>query len=281
MVGAALIPMTPDPGERASLAALLALLVGAAYLVALLARLGWIADYLSRPVLIGYIHGVAVVMIVGQLGKLLGLSISAESPPGQVVEVIQEIGQVNLATVAVGGSCLVLLLLARWLAPKLPAPLIVVVLAIAASAALGLAGYGVAVVGEIPAGLPSISLPDLHLRAVLDVLPAALGIFFVSFSDEILVARSFAGRHGQHVRADAELAGHGRCQPRRQHQPGDADRRERLAHRGQRPDGRPHAVLRSAGRRRRRLGAVVPHRPHAVPAQGDARRGHRVRLASG
>ena len=105
MVGAALIPMTQDPGERASLAALLAMLVGVVYLAALLARLGWIADYLSLPVLIGYIHGVAVVMIVSQLAKLLGLSISAENPSGQVVEVIQEIGELNAATAAVGGSC--------------------------------------------------------------------------------------------------------------------------------------------------------------------------------
>jgi high affinity sulfate transporter 1 len=185
------------------------MLVGFAYLAALLARLGWIADYLSVPVLIGYIHGVAVVMIVSQLAKLLGLSISAESPLGQVVEVIQEIGQLNLATVVVGGSCLVLLLLARWLVPRLPTPLIVVVLAIVASAALGLGRYGVAVVGEIPAGLPSIRLPDLNLRAMLDLLPAALGIFVVGFSDEILTARSFAGRRNQHVRAEAELAAMG------------------------------------------------------------------------
>jgi high affinity sulfate transporter 1 len=209
MVGAALIPMTQDPRERASLAALLALLVGAAYLAALVARLGWIADYLSLPVLIGYIHGVALVMIVSQVAKLLGLSISAETPPGQIVEVVQEIGQLNPATAVVGGGCLVVLLLARWLVPKLPASLIVVVLAIAASAALGLAQYGVAVVGEIPSGLPGFSVPNLHLRAVLDILPAALGIFVVSFSDEILTARSFAGRRGQHVRADAELAAMG------------------------------------------------------------------------
>jgi len=181
MVGAALIPMTQDPGERASLAALLALLVGAAYLAALLARLGWIADYLSLPVLIGYIHGVALVMIVSQVPKLVGLDISAESPPGQVVEVVQEISQLNPATAVVGGSCLVVLLLARWLVPKLPASLIVVVLAIAASAALGLAQYGVAVVGEVPAGLPGFSVPNLQLRAILDILPAALGIFVVSF----------------------------------------------------------------------------------------------------
>ena len=70
--------------------------------------------------LIGYIHGVAVVMIVGQLGKLLGLSISARRPPGQVIEVIREISQLSWATFAVGRSCLVLLLLARWLVPKLP-----------------------------------------------------------------------------------------------------------------------------------------------------------------
>ena len=101
------------------------------------------------------------------------------------------------------------MLLARWLVPKLPAPLIVVVLAIVASAALGLAQYGVGVVGEIPAGLPSIRLPDVHLRAILELLPAALGIFVVSFSDEILTARSFAGRRGQHVRAEAELAAMG------------------------------------------------------------------------
>jgi SulP family sulfate permease len=209
MVGAALIPMTPDPNQRASLAATLALLVGAAYLLALLARLGWIADYLSRPVLIGYLQGVAVVMIIGQLGKLLGLSISAETPPGQVIEAIREIGQVSWPTVAVGTACLALLLLGRWLTPKLPAALVVVALTIAVSAALGLAAYGVAEVGEIPAGLPSPTLPDLHLRTLVELVPAALGIFFVSFSDEILVARSFAGRHGQHVRADAELTGLG------------------------------------------------------------------------
>src|SRR6185312_14442373 len=199
MVGAALIPMTPDPAERASLAALLALLVGVAYLVALLARLGWIADYLSRPVLIGYMNGVAIVMIIGQLSKVFGLRVAADTPVGQIREMGREIDQVSWPTVLVGGVCLTLLLVTRWLAPKIPAPLIVVVMAIIASAAFGLAGHGVAVVGEIPAGLPSVRLPDLHLTSILELAPVAIGIFFVSFSDEILVARSFAGRHGQHI----------------------------------------------------------------------------------
>jgi high affinity sulfate transporter 1 len=210
LVGAAVIPLAgADAERRGSLAALLALLVGVVFLLGRLARLGWIADYLSRSVLIGYIHGVAVVLIVGQLGKLLGLNISAQKPPAQVLEVAREVTDANWPTVAVGGVCLSALLLARWLFRKIPGPLIVVTLAIIASAALDLAARGVAVVGDIPAGLPSLDIPGLRPRDMLALLPAALGIFFVSFSDEILTARSFAGRHRQHVRADAELAAMG------------------------------------------------------------------------
>lgn len=85
LVGAAIIPLAATPEQRAPLAALLAILVGAVFLGAWLARLGWIADYFSRPVLIGYIHGIAVVLIVGQVGKLLGLSISGQTPPSEIL----------------------------------------------------------------------------------------------------------------------------------------------------------------------------------------------------
>jgi sulfate permease, SulP family len=142
LVGAAVIPLVADPEQRASLAALLALLVGAAFLGARLARLGWIADYFSRPVLIGYLHGVAVVLIIGQLGKLLGLSMSAQTPPGQIAEIVREITDLSWTTLAVGLACLTALLLLHWLLPKLPGPLIVVVLAIVVSAAVGLADLG-------------------------------------------------------------------------------------------------------------------------------------------
>jgi MFS superfamily sulfate permease-like transporter len=151
-----------------------------------------------RAVLIGYIHGVAVVLVVGQLGKLLGLDIDAQDPLPQLAEVAREVGGLSGATVAVGIACLAPLLLLRWRAPKIPGPLVVVVLAIVASAAIGLAEDGVAVVGEIPPGLPGIELPSLHLTDVLALLPAALGIFFVSFSDEILTARSFGLRRDPH-----------------------------------------------------------------------------------
>jgi sulfate permease, SulP family len=209
LVGAALIPMVADPEQRASLAALLALLVGGVFFGAWVTRLGWIADYFSRPVLIGYLHGVAVVLIVGQFGKMLGLSINAETPPGQLIEVIREITDLSWPTLAVGLVSLALLLLARWLSPKLPGALIVVILAIVVSAVVGLADKGVAIVGHIPSGLPSIELPDLRPRDIFSLLPAALGIFFVGFSSQILAARSFAGRHGQHIHANTELVAMG------------------------------------------------------------------------
>jgi high affinity sulfate transporter 1 len=210
LVGAAVIPLAvADPEHRASLAALLALLVAAAFVAGRLARLGWIADYFSRAVLLGYLHGVVVVLIVGQLGKLSGLSISAQRPPAQLLEVAREIAGLSWPTVVVGVVSLLVLLLARRISRKFPGPLLVVVLAIAVSAIFDLADLGVAVVGDIPAGLPSLDIPTLRLLDVLALLPAALGIFLVSFSDEILIARTFAGRKGQHIRANNELAAMG------------------------------------------------------------------------
>jgi sulfate permease, SulP family len=209
LVGTAIIPLTADPEQRASLAALLALLVGGVFLGARLARLGWIADYFSRPVLIGYLHGVAIVLIVGQLGKLFGLSISAQTPPGKIIEFIKEITDISWITLAVGVVSLAVLLLTRWLSRKFPGALLVVVLAIVVSAVAGLAEEGVAVVGQIPAGLPSVELPGLRASDIVTLLPPAVGIFFVGFSSQILIARSFAGRHGQHIEANAELVAMG------------------------------------------------------------------------
>ena len=209
LVGAAIIPLTTDPEQRASLAALLALLVGGVFLGARLARLGWIADYFSRPVLIGYLHGVAIVLIIGQLGKLFGLSINAQTPPGKIIEFIKEIGDISWITLVVGVVSLVILLLARWMSRKFPGALLVVVLAIVVSAVAGLAEQSVAIVGQIPAGLPSVELPTLRPSNIVTLLPPAIGIFFVGFSSQILIARSFAGRHSQHIEANAELVAMG------------------------------------------------------------------------
>jgi SulP family sulfate permease len=206
LVATAVIPLADgDPGRYASLAALLALMVGGVFLLARIIRLGWVADYFSRAVLIGYIHGVAVVLIFGQLGKLFGLDIEAQDALPQLVEFGREISGLSVNTVLVGIACLAPLLLLRSLFPKFPAALVVVIVAIGASALLGLSDRGVTTVGEIPSGLPSVAIPSSDLGDIVLLLPAALGIFLVGFADEILTARSFAGKHGQHVRAEQEL----------------------------------------------------------------------------
>jgi SulP family sulfate permease len=196
---------TAGSPEAGQLAALMALMVAACFLAGRVLRIGWIADYLSRPVLVGYIHGVAFVLVAGQLGKLLGVDVEATDPLPQIAEVVGELGDVSGPTLAVGAAALAILLPLRFLAPRIPAPLIVVVGAIAASAALDLAAEGVSVVGDIPAGLPSVEVPSPPLDDALALIPAALGLFLVSFADEILTARSFAGRHNQHVSVESEL----------------------------------------------------------------------------
>jgi high affinity sulfate transporter 1 len=209
LVATALVPLAGgDVGRYASLAALLALIVGAIFMVARVVRLGWVADYFSRAVLIGYIHGVAIFLIVGQLGKVFGLDIEAADPLPQLAEAVREIGDLDPVTLIVATASLLSLMILRWRAPKVPGALLIVIAAIAISAALSLSDE-IAVVGEIPAGLPSFDLPALRLADVLDLLPAALGIFLVSFADEILTARSFAGKHGQHIRVDQELTAMG------------------------------------------------------------------------
>jgi high affinity sulfate transporter 1 len=191
--------------EAAELAAMLALLVAACFALAWVLRLGWIADYFSRPVLIGYIHGVAVILVIGQLGKLLGLSIDARDPLAQLWEVVRELGSVSGTTIVLGAVALAILLVLRRVMRRLPAALLVVAAAIGLSWALDLEAHGIAVVGPIPAGLPSFVLPSPAWQDVVHLVPAAVGIFLVAFADGILTARSFAGKHNQHVRASQEL----------------------------------------------------------------------------
>ena len=206
LVASIVAPMAGgDAGRYASLAAMLALLTGAVYLIAFVARLGWIADYFSRAVLVGYIHGIVIVLIAGQLGKLLGLSIEASEPLPQIKEVVTEIGQTSLATLAVGVIAIATLFLLRRFVPKLPSPLIVVVVAIVASYLFNFAEHGVATVGHIPAGLPKLTFPSVGFEDLAKLIPGAVALFAVGYADGVLTARSFAGRHGQNVRANQEM----------------------------------------------------------------------------
>ncbi len=206
LAAAAILPLAvAGSTDAAELAAMLALLVAACFLAARLLQLGWIADYFSRPVLIGYLHGVAIVLVISQLGKLLGLDVEARRPLRVLGEVLRELGDVQGATILVSVVALAVLLPLRLVAPRLPAALLVVVGSIAASRLLDLDDRGVAVVGSLPQGLPSVEVPTPPAGDVIVLLPAAVGIFLVAFADAILIGRSFAGKHHQSVRAPQEL----------------------------------------------------------------------------
>ncbi len=164
MTATALAPLAlGDPGRYAALAAAAALLVGAICFVAGLVRIGFLADLLSRPVLIGYMTGVAVIMIGSQLGKVTGVSVEGDEFVVQVRSFIEGLDGVHWPTVALSAAVLAVLLALARLVPRLPGPLIAILLATAAVAVFSLERNGIRVIGEIPSGLPTPGLPGIGL----------------------------------------------------------------------------------------------------------------------
>jgi high affinity sulfate transporter 1 len=206
LVATALAPLAAaGSAEYAVLAAMLALLVGVVFLVARLVRLGWIADYFSQAVLVGYITGVAVVLILGQLGKLFGISTDEDGAIREAVDIIRHLGDANPETVVVGTLALGLLIVAARINKRIPGALVLVIVGIFASWAMDLAAKGVAVTGPVPSGLPSLAVPDVSRSDLGTLAAAAVAIFLVAFSDSILTARSFAARHHEVIDANQEL----------------------------------------------------------------------------
>ena len=204
MTAAALAPLAAgDAVTYATMAAFTAVLVGGICLIGGLLRLGIVASLLSRPVLIGYLAGVAVIMISGQLGKLFGVSVPGGTPLTEIWSAIGQLGNANTATAAIGLSVIVVLFLgsSRW--PRIPWPLIAVLAATLVTGLFDLEQYGVTVVGTVPQGLPALSIPT-DVAPFLDLLGPALGIAVVAFTDNVLTARAFA-EQGEEIDADAEL----------------------------------------------------------------------------
>ena len=210
LVASALAPLAiTGSAEYTAFAAGLAILVGAIFFAARLLRLGWIADYFSQAVLVGYITGVAIVLIVGQFGKLVGLSSDEDHTLLELADIVGRLGDANRTTVAVA----VLSLLALWImgriSRRIPGALVVVLVGIAVSWWIDLASRDVATTGHVPGGLPSLQLPDVSGSEFVSLSGAALGIFLVSFADSILTGRSFAARHRETIDADQELLAFG------------------------------------------------------------------------
>ncbi|MEU4215739.1 sulfate permease [Actinoplanes sp. NPDC026623] len=204
MTAAVIAPLAGgDPVRHAALAAGLAVMVGLLCLAAFVARLGFVADLLSKPILVGYLAGVAVTMIVGQLGKLTGVPVAGDGIPAELASFGRNLGQLHPGTVLLATVVLGALLLGQWRFPGVPTPLLAVLAATGAVVMFDLQQHGIVVVGAVPQGLPTPALPDLGDLGQL-LLPA-VGILVVGYTDTVLTARAFADRSGHPVDANQEL----------------------------------------------------------------------------
>ncbi|HEY8305931.1 MAG TPA: sulfate permease [Lapillicoccus sp.] len=214
MIAATILPLMVaggDPVRAVALASLLAVLVGVIMVAAGLAKFGFVADLLSKPTQIGYMNGLALTIIVGQLPKLLGFSVDADGLVAEARAFVSGLAQdeANTTAAVVGVASLAGILLLNRLLPKLPSVLIVVVLAAVAVNALDLQEHGVDTVGVIPQGFPPFTVPAVTWGDLPPLLLGALAIAVVALADTMSTASAFAARRGEQVRGNQEMVGIG------------------------------------------------------------------------
>jgi len=214
MIAATILPLIAAKGDEKraiALASMLAILVAAIMILGAVAKLGFIADLISKPTMIGYMNGLALTILVGQLPKLFGFKTDAEGLIHEAAAFVKGLanGEAVAAAATVGIAGIVLILvLQRWL-PKVPAVLIMVVLAIAATSVFSLAAHGVDLVGVLPKGFPPLTIPHVRVSDLGPLFAGALGIALVSLADTISTASAFAARTGQEIRGNQEMIGIG------------------------------------------------------------------------
>jgi len=206
MTAAAVGPLAAgDPGRYAAMAAALALVVGLLCVAGRVIGLGALADLLSKPVLVGYMTGIAVLMVVSQLTHLTGVPTMGDTFGDEALSFASNLAQVHLPTLTLAAVGLAFLLLAAWRIPRAPVPLLGMLLATSAVALFDLRNRGIEVIGTIPAGLPAPAIPTVGLADVSALLLPAVGVAVVAYSDNVLTGRIFASRNGYSVDADQEL----------------------------------------------------------------------------
>ena len=207
LVAASLAPLAGGDMELyQSLSVALALLVGLACLAGRVMRLGALADFLSTPILVGFLNGVALGIATGQIGKFFGVPIEGHGVVRPVLELVGKLGLVHLPTLGVAlGTLAVMLLVPRWL-PRVPTPLVAVVGAAAAVKLFDLGALGVKTLPAIPVGLPSLRLPVFPTDVLPQLVADAAGLALVSFSGMMIAARSFAAKNRYDIDADREFA---------------------------------------------------------------------------
>jgi SulP family sulfate permease len=205
MAAATVAPLALGTDDVASLTALLALMVGGWCVLGFVARLGFIADFLSRPILTGYVFGSGIIIVVSQLEALLGLDLDTELYMTDLGAVLVNLGDAHGLTTLIGLATVALVLGLRRVVPKVPAPLVAVVLGIAAVKYFGLDAEGVAVVGQIDSGVPVPGLPDVSFDQFSQLLLPSIGIALLAYPDSFLTARSLAAKGGYDVDANQEF----------------------------------------------------------------------------
>ena len=192
-----------DPASLLAASAMLTLLVGAVLVLASVLRLGFVANFISQPVLIGFKAGIGLVIVADQVPKVLGLHLPRGSFVQDLLGILGGLSHTSATTLVVGLVMIALLVGIERFFPRVPAPLVAVAAGIAGAALLGLQAHGVKLVGHIPKGLPSFTLPDFSLAAQL--WPGALGIALMSFTETIAAGRAFARTDEPPLRANQEL----------------------------------------------------------------------------
>ncbi|HEX5005529.1 MAG TPA: SulP family inorganic anion transporter [Hyphomonadaceae bacterium] len=195
--------------DRVNLTLSLTIAVGLLCLAAGALRLGFLANFLSRPMLVGFLAGISLSLLIGQIKRLTSVQIETSGLFRPILEFIARVDETHVPTLIVGLGTLIFLRLLRHLAPSVPAPLLAVILGIALSMAVDLQSHGVAVVGALPQIAFSASLPSLGAAANLDFLGGAFAIMLVSFGSGIVTARSFGMKARSEVDANKELFGFG------------------------------------------------------------------------
>src|SRR6201991_1067881 len=214
MIAATVLPLVGangDPQRAVALASALALLTGTITTLAGIGKLGFVADLISKPTMIGYMNGLALTILVSQLPKLFGFSVEGDGFITDVTGFVQGVAhnQTVPAALAVGGLGLLLIIALHRVLPKVPGVLVVVVLSIAAAGIFNLDGRGVSLVGVLPQGFPPLTIPHIGLSDFPLLLGGALGIALVSLTDTISTASSFAARTGQTIDGSREMVGIG------------------------------------------------------------------------
>jgi SulP family sulfate permease len=190
-----------------ALAGMVALQTAALLLLARIFRFGFLADFLSRTVLAGFLTGVGIQVGVAMLGDMLGVTATSRSTPGQLIEIARGLDGIHAPVLLLSAAVTILILISRWLIPKWPVTLLIVIATITASAVYGFGAHGIALIGPVPGGLPRFGLPRVSWREFLDLVPVAASCFVMILAQSAATARAFATQYGERLEENDDLLG--------------------------------------------------------------------------